>query len=379
MEKKKKLQYIIIIIAIILCISSFIGSLLSIFYAKNQYAIIGSIVEELILENPEDEQKILNIIKTKRFYENSNNILMSYGFEVSDLYNPNISIALSVIFGVLFVWIILGIIYLINNKNKKRIYELTRYLEEMNMGNNAEIFNKEDIFTPLENEIYKTVTQMKNERNKAIKDREEFAESLTNIAHQIKTPLTAMSLNSQIEENIKLTKQVDRLNKLVDSLLIMGKMDAGVLNLKKEKVDIYTLIELSMENLERMITEKNIKIELINCNNISFMGDLEWSIEALINILKNCIEHSHQNGKIEIEGISNSLYIEIIITDNGEGFDKEEIRNIFKRFYRGKSLKKGIGVGLSIAKKIIELQNGFITAENSEKGGAKFNIRFYCH
>lgn len=379
MEKKKKLQYIIIIIAIILCISSFIGSLLSIFYAKNQYAIIGSIVEELILENPEDEQKILNIIKTKRFYENSNNILMSYGFEVSDLYNPNISIALSVIFGVLFVWIILGIIYLINNKNKKRIYELTRYLEEMNIGNNAEIFNKEDIFTPLENEIYKTVTQMKNERNKAIKDREEFAESLTNIAHQIKTPLTAMSLNSQIEENIKLTKQVDRLNKLVDSLLIMGKMDAGVLNLKKEKVDIYTLIELSMENLERMITEKNIKIELINCNNISFMGDLEWSIEALINILKNCIEHSHQNGKIEIEGISNSLYIEIIITDNGEGFDKEEIRNIFKRFYRGKSLKKGIGVGLSIAKKIIELQNGFITAENSEKGGAKFNIRFYCH
>ncbi len=379
MEKKKKLQYIIIIIAIILCISSFIGSLLSIFYAKNQYAIIGSIVEELILENPEDEQKILNIIKTKRFYENSNNILMSYGFEVSDLYNPNISIALSVIFGVLFVWIILGIIYLINNKNKKRIYELTRYLEEMNIGNNAEIFNKEDIFTPLENEIYKTVTQMKNERNKAIKDREEFAESLTNIAHQIKTPLTAMSLNSQIEENIKLTKQVDRLNKLVDSLLIMGKMDAGVLNLKKEKVDIYTLIELSMENLERMITEKNIKIELINCNNISFMGDLEWSIEALINILKNCIEHSPQNGKIEIEGISNSLYIEIIITDNGEGFDKEEIRNIFKRFYRGKSLKKGIGVGLSIAKKIIELQNGFITAENSEKGGAKFNIRFYCH
>lgn len=379
MEKKKKLQYIIIIIAIILCISSFIGSLLSIFYAKNQYAIIGSIVEELILENPEDEQKILNIIKTKRFYENSNNILISYGFEVSDLYNPNISIALSVIFGVLFVWIILGIIYLINNKNKKRIYELTRYLEEMNIGNNAEIFNKEDIFTPLENEIYKTVTQMKNERNKAIKDREEFAESLTNIAHQIKTPLTAMSLNSQIEENIKLTKQVDRLNKLVDSLLIMGKMDAGVLNLKKEKVDIYTLIELSMENLERMITEKNIKIELINCNNISFMGDLEWSIEALINILKNCIEHSHQNGKIEIEGISNSLYIEIIITDNGEGFDKEEIRNIFKRFYRGKSLKKGIGVGLSIAKKIIELQNGFITAENSEKGGAKFNIRFYCH
>lgn len=379
MEKKKKLQYTIIIIAIILCISSFIGSLLSIFYAKNQYAIIGSIVEELILENPEDEQKILNIIKTKRFSENSNNILMSYGFEVSDLYNPNISIALSVIFIVLFVGIILGIIYLINNKNKKRIYELTRYLEEMNMGNNAEIFNKEDIFTPLENEIYKTVTQMKNERNKAIKDREEFAESLTNIAHQIKTPLTAMSLNSQIEENIKLTKQVDRLNKLVDSLLIMGKMDAGVLNLKKEKVDVYTLIELSMENLEQMITEKNIKIELINCNNISFMGDLEWSIEALINILKNCIEHSPQNGKIEIEGISNSLYIEIIITDNGEGFDKEEIRNIFKRFYRGKSLKKGIGVGLSIAKKIIELQNGFITAENSEKGGAKFNIRFYCH
>ena len=379
MEKKKKLQYTIIIIAIILCISSFIGSLLSIFYAKNQYAIIGSIVEELILENPEDEQKILNIIKTKRFSENSNNILMSYGFEVSDLYNPNISIALSVIFVVLFVGLILGIIYLINNKNKKRIYELTRYLEEMNMGNNAEIFNKEDIFTPLENEIYKTVTQMKNERNKAIKDREEFAESLTNIAHQIKTPLTSMSLNSQIEENIKLTKQVDRLNKLVDSLLIMGKMDAGVLNLKKEKVDVYTLIELSMENLERMITEKNIKIELINCNNISFMGDLEWSIEALINILKNCIEHSPQNGKIEIEGISNSLYIEIIIRDNGEGFDKEEIRNIFKRFYRGKSLKKGIGVGLSIAKKIIELQNGFITAENSEKGGAKFNIRFYCH
>lgn len=378
MNKKEKIQCILAIFLFCLLIST----ILSFVYARKQYEISSAITEELIKEYPDSEQKIIEIIKNNYLDEKNDEILKSYGFDVGSFMQPYIIISIVSIIICIFVFIILiiEIIKLVNEKNKKRICEITKYLEQINSGNDiAILLKKEDNFSILQDEIYKTVTEMKNEKNKAINEKIEFADSLANIAHQIKTPVTAISLMSQIENNENLKKQANRLDKLVDSLLLISKIDAGVLNLKKEEINVYTVLELSIEAVEELINKKNIEINLPNYKDVTFVGDLDWSTEAFINIIKNCIEHTDKNGKIDFEYKKNPLYTEIIIKDNGKGFDKEDLKNVFKRFYRGKNTSEGIGIGLSIAKSIIEMQNGFITAENSQEGGAMFNIRFYCH
>ncbi len=385
MSKKQKLKSIILITAIILCISLLIGTILSFIYANNQYQLTSALAEELISEYPNSEQKIVEIIKSNHIGSIKNNTLGSYGFSTTDFLQPYTvsSIIAAVAFIIIFISLLAGIIYFINKKNKNRIQELTFYLEQINAGKDVEILDKkEDMFSTLQDEIYKTVTEMKIAKEKAVGERIEFADSLANIAHQIKTPITNISLITQVDnsENASaINKHIKRMSRLVESLLLMSKIDAGVLELKKNEVDVYTLLELSVEELEQTINQKNIRIELPNHNDVSFFGDMDWNMEAFINIIKNCVEHTPENGKISFDYFVNPLYTEITIKDNGSGFDKEDLKNMFKRFYRGKNSSGGIGIGLSIAKSIIEMQNGFITAENAKDGGAQFNIRFYCH
>ncbi len=379
---KQKVKTPLFITAVVLCISLLIGTILSFVYANNQYGLTSALAEELIAEYPNSEQKIVEIIKSNHIGSIKNNTLGSYGFSTTDFLQPYAaaSIITSAAYVIIFISLLAGIIYSVNKKNKSRIQELTVYLEQINADKDVEILDKkEDMFSTLQDEIYKTVTEMKIAKEKAISERIEFADSLANIAHQIKTPLTNISLSTQLDNNTVIKKQTDRMSRLVESLLLMSKIDACAIELKKSEVDVYTLLELSVEELEQIINKKNIKIELPNHADVSFTGDMEWSMEAFINIIKNCIEHTPENGKLIFDYSVNPLYTEITVKDNGTGFDKDDLKNMFKRFYQGKNSSGGIGIGLSIAKSIIEMQNGFITAENSKDGGAQFNIRFYCH
>ncbi|MFR5876296.1 MAG: sensor histidine kinase [Eubacterium sp.] len=379
---KQKMKTPLLIIAIVLCISLLTSVILSFIYANNQYRLTSALAEELIAEYPNSEQKIVEIIKNNRLGNIENNALVSYGFSTIDFLKPYTitSSITAVACVIIFISLFAGIIYSVNKRNKNRIQELTVYLEQINAGKNVEIFDKkEDMFSTLQDEIYKTVTEMKIAKEKAVSERIEFADSLANIAHQIKTPLTNISLSTQIDNNTTVKKQIDRMSRLVESLLLMSKIDAGVIELKKNEVNVYTLLELSVEELEQIMNQKNINIELPNHADVSFIGDMEWSMEAFINIIKNCVEHTPENGKLIFDYYVNPLYTEITVKDNGTGFDKEDLKNMFKRFYQGKNSLGGIGIGLSIAKSIIEMQNGFITAENTKNGGAQFNIRFYCH
>lgn len=382
---KQKVKIPLFIIAIVLCISLFTTSILSFVYANNQYQVTSALAEELITEYPNSEQKIIEIVKNNHLDNIENDTLTSYGFSVSDFLQPYtvVSIVSVIACIIIFVMLIAGIIYFINKKNKNRIQELTVYLEQINAGKDVEIISqKEDMFSLLQDEICKTVIEMRIAKDTAINERIEFADSLANIAHQIKTPITNISLITQVDNSgnsSAINKHIKRMSRLVDSLLLMSKIDAGVLELKKNEVDVYTLLELSVEELEQNINQKNIQIELPNHNDVSFLGDMDWSMEAFINIIKNCAEHTPENGKISFDYSVNPLYTEITISDNGTGFDKEDLKNVFKRFYQGRNSKGGLGIGLSIAKSIIEMQNGFITAENAKNGGAQFNIRFYRH
>lgn len=382
---KQKIKTPLFIIAVVLCISLLTTSILSFVYANNQYQVTSALAEQLITEYPNSEQKIIEIIKSNHLGNIENDTLISYGFSATDFLQPYtvISIVSVIACIIIFVMLIVGIIYFINKKNKNRIQKLTVYLEQINAGKDVEIISqKEDMFSLLQDEICKTVTEMKIAKDKAINERIEFADSLANIAHQIKTPITNISLITQVdksENNSAISKHIKRMSMLVESLLLMSKIDAGVLELKKNEVDVYTLLELSVEELGQNIKQKNIEINLPNYSGVSFLGDMDWSMEAFINIIKNCTEHTPENGKISFDYSVNPLYTEITISDNGAGFDKENLKNIFKRFYQGRNSKGGLGIGLSIAKSIIEIQNGFITAENAENCGARFNIRFYRH
>jgi signal transduction histidine kinase len=161
---------------------------------------------------------------------------------------------------------------------------------------------------------------------------------------------------------------------------MLSKIDAGTLPLKHENVDLYTVLNLAAENLNDLLQRDGITIDIPDNGCIEFSGDMEWTMEAIMNLFKNCMEHSKPGGIVFCDYSSNPLYVEVRIWDNGTGFDPEDLPYLFERFYRGKSaVGNGIGIGLALAKSIIELQNGTITAYNLQNGGACFEIRLFSH
>lgn len=278
-------------------------------------------------------------------------------------------------------------------RERLRIWALTDYLEQANTGKAAILSALgEDAFSRLEDEIYKTVTFLYRTREAAVQAKEEFAKNLSNIAHQIKMPITAISLTVQTmrseemkegkdkkERLLQINRQLMRLTHLEESLLILARLDAGTLVLKKKEADVYTLLVLAADHLEELFAQSGVSVSIPEMVEMAIYVDPEWTMEALMNLMKNCAEHS-AGGSIHCAYEQNPLYTEILIWDEGEGFAKEDIPYLFERFYRGKNAKEGgIGIGLALAKEIIERQNGTIRAENGKEGGALFTIRFYRH
>lgn len=273
-----------------------------------------------------------------------------------------------------------------NKKEATRIHALADYLEQVNTGKGVVLSALgEDDFSKLEDEIYKTVTFLYHTKDRAVQEKNDFAENLSNIAHQIKTPITAIHLSLQMmKENSEgnhieqVEKQLRRLTRLEEALLVLARLDAGTLPLKKEEIDVFTVLVLAADNLQELFEDSGVSVEIPEAGEALILADLDWTMEAFMNIMKNCMEHS--NGRVYCSYEENPLYTEILIWDEGEGFAKEDMPHLFQRFYRGKSADQGgIGIGLALSKEIIERQNGTIRAKNRPEGGALFEIRFYSH
>lgn len=275
-----------------------------------------------------------------------------------------------------------------NRKRRRRIEELREYLEQVNIGGGS-IWPQagEDDFSGLQDEIYKTVTELYQTREQALAARNNFAANLYHIAHQIKTPITSASLSLQMLEKTsapkymeQIQRQLSRLTYLEESLLLLSRIDSGTLPLERKPVDVFTLLELSAENMEELFREAAVRADIQEAGEVIIQADMEWTMEAVMNLFKNCMEHTPRGGKISCFYEQNPIYTQISIADTGEGFAKEDIPHLFDRFYRGKNAKKdGVGIGLALAKSIIESQNGVIRAKNRPEGGACFEIRFYRH
>ena len=227
--------------------------------------------------------------------------------------------------------------------------------------------------------------KLKEQSELLIKEKKYLEETLQDISHQIKTPLTSMYMINDIltnekDENIKkefLIKnknQIERIEWLVTSLLKLSRLESGTVKLKKEKIELNKLIDKAIEPINVLLELKDIKlIKSIEDTNINI--DINWTVEALLNIIKNACEHTKD--KIEIIGSTNPLYTEIKIVDNGIGINKKDIKHIFERFYKGSHNKESIGIGLNMSKKIINLQNGIIEVFSKEGVGSTFIIKFY--
>ncbi|WP_368378508.1 sensor histidine kinase, partial [[Clostridium] symbiosum] len=273
-------------------------------------------------------------------------------------------------------------------KEELRIQTMAEALEKINSGSPDLVLEAgEDSFSKLQDEIYKTVTMMHQTRESALEEKQNFAENLSNIAHQLKTPVTAISLSAQMMEThpdknypAQIQKQIKRLIHLEESLLLLSRLDAGTLFLEKEAVDVFTVLTLAADNLQEVFSEADVSLNIPEAGEVEITADLDWTMEAVMNLLKNCMEYSPAGGTVHCSYGQNELYTEILIWDEGKGFQREDIPHLFERFYCGQNAKKnGIGIGLSLAREIIERQNGTIRASNIPDGGGCFEIRFYSH
>lgn len=389
-------QRFIILLPVLVCFTSVLA--LSVFWLHEcrqaTFEHISKLCEIIIENSPEAEEQVLSSVK--EYYTlteqeiQGNTFLAQYGYR-SDEFSKELEWnLLPLSFAVFLVTICCFLISVryVDKQKRTRIAELTNYLEQINVGCDGTVVQmKEDEFSHLQDEMYKTVTELYQTREQAVKAKMNFADNLANIAHQLKTPITAAFLSLQLMEkstpNIyaqQIKGQLERLGRLEEALLTLSKIDAGTLRLERGEVDIYTALNLAAENLSDLLVKENISVSIPDKGCVEITGDLEWTMEALINLMKNCMEHSPGGGTIHCDYSYNPLYVEVLIWDEGEGFCPEDIPHLFERFYRGKrAVPNGIGIGLSLAKSIFELQNGNIIARNLPEGGACFEIRVYSH
>lgn len=240
----------------------------------------------------------------------------------------------------------------------------------------------------LQNEITKMMLRIREQNDALEKRKEHLADSLADIAHQLRTPLTSVNLILSLLENdpdknerkalIRETKELfEQMDWLLTSLLKLSRLDAGIVVFKGEEIDVNTLISAAIHPFLIPLELHNIALQIDVPKGIILQGDSGWLSEAIQNILKNCMESAGDNGKIVIACTDNPLFTEIAIHDSGAGFEKEDLPCLFDRFYRGKNAgATGYGIGLALCKMIITRQGGMITAKNHSQGGAIFAIRF---
>ena len=373
--------------------SAFAVMLMSCHGSRLQYDLLNTVCGEIVKREPEAGQIISVVLKD---YTGGNadgtvgcSFLSELGYHSSDFLNADYRFyALCVMAGFLAGALLLVAAFLYRNKAEAaRIQALAEYLEQVNMGKAVILSSTgEDLFSQLEDEIYKTVTFLYQTKDAAVQARNNFAQNLSNIAHQIKTPITAISLSVQamkskydIKHPEQIQKQLLRLTHLEESLLVLSRLDAGTLAFQKEEIDVFTVLVLAADNLQELLIKYGVSVDIPELGEMAVTADLDWTMEAVINLMKNCMEHC-AGGMIHCSYEQNPLYTEILICDEGQGFAREDIPHLFERFYRGQNASEGgIGIGLALAKEIIERQNGTIRAKNMPAGGACFEIRFYSH
>ncbi len=295
------------------------------------------------------------------------------------------------VFTLCFALLFLAVWLISTFRRYRRIEELAMDIDRLLHGEEPDIppdrYNEGELGI-LQSEIHKMTARLKNQRSLLEQDKVYLSDLIADISHQIRTPLTSINLLVSLlsEENLtdgrrtellrELTALLSRIDWLITALLKLSRLDAGSVTLKRQSAPLNALIERACAPLAVSMELRGQQLT-VNASG-RFTGDLDWTAEALGNILKNCMEHTPQGGTIEIAATETALYAEIVISDTGPGFDREDLPHIFERFYKGKQASEtGFGIGLALTKAIVTAQNGTVKAENRLPHGARFTVRFY--
>ena len=288
--------------------------------------------------------------------------------------------ALLALFGAFTVW------------RYREIRHLSAYLSRVYAGGKPLDIrdNREGELSVLKNDLYKITCVLEREAEQLYADKDYLAQALANISHQLKTPLTGLIMMNDLLQDEALPaakrreflessgEQLARIQWLVSALLTLSRIDAAVVTFKKEKVAIRDLLRRAAGPLEVAMEAAGVTLEVDCPAALFWQGDEAWTAEAVSNVLKNALEHSPAGGTITVRAAENPLHTEIVITDEGPGLAQEDLPNLFQRFYKGRDKPAGsVGIGLALAKSILQSQNGDIFARNAPEGGAQFVIKLY--
>lgn len=363
---------------------------------KRDFAIVGGFIEKYpesesdiisnITNSPREEdiikgQKVLDKYGYTEYIKTSVQPLLSQSKKMAQLY--------FIIFITLLALLFLALIYLEYKKIYRKVANLSKVSEQVMEGDFSTYLDEaeEGDFSILNHHFNQMAGRLENSLDILKEDKIYLKDTISNISHQLKTPLSSLIVindilisDREMEENLRLdfleksSSQLIRMEWLILNLLKMARIEAGTIDFKREEVLLKTIVDSAIQTLKPLL--KDTEIEINGKLDSKFIGDLDWTIESVINIIKNGVEHGRGNIWITLE--ESPLFTSIIIKDNGKGIEKNEINNIFKRFYKVKNSVKpdSIGIGLNLSKLIVEAQDGTISVNSKKEVGTEFTIRF---
>ena len=401
---KKYIIFTIVVFAIFMIILAIVNHIQYSSYNRNSNLAINQIINNIKKSYSEaDINEIIQILNNDNLEQTD--FLKEYGINIDKdtaiLSNQQDSKLLLIINCSILLTLLIVIICIFVKYNKgqnKKISEITKYIEDINRGIYTLSIqeNSEDELSILKNELYKITVMLREQSENSIKDKMQLKKSLEDISHQLKTPLTSIIImldnlldNPNMDVDIRndfiksIYREISNINFFIQALLKLSKFDVNTIKFNRKEEKIRDIIDQAQQNVETLCDLRKIKIETIPdfgqapFRNPEVVCDIKWQVEAITNIIKNCVEHSESGTKISIKYGKNDLYSEILIEDQGSGIDPEDLKHIFERFYKGKNSRKdSVGIGLSLAKTIIEKDNGYITVESEIGKGSKFCIRY---
>lgn len=388
---------------LLICLFIFMGIVIinNFFIYRNYCRQVNTVITQMILEIEQqypkvEEQELIHILNQN--HQNRKKDLSDFGISDNEVnviksmetvfyYSLVMSISILIFFGVLAILILFFYFF----KENKKMGEIIAYIHAINQRHyDLCLFdNEEGVISRLKNELYKITVMLKEQAEKSKKEKEAMKESLADISHQMKTPMTSvLVLIDNLMENeempielrrkflMEISHQIRWVNSLIISLLKLSRFSAGVVEMKREQIFLYDFFEEVRKSLLIPAEIRNVKVHIQKNQEISFFGDRYWEREAMTNLLKNAIEHTLENGNVKIYFEENYFFTRIFIEDEGTGIDPEEQKRIFERFYRGEYTGNGVGIGLSLAKKIIENDYGKIKVNSQNGKGTIFEIRY---
>lgn len=365
-------------------------------YTINYNNKINSLINEVINKYPEvNESDLVGILNS----ESEDDLLNKYGIndksssviENDKLFKKYLFIDLSI----LFIIIITLYVYFVINKSKRtkkinKIIELISKINKRNFDIDIEDYT-EDELSILKQEVYKTSLMLRSEADNSLKDKLNLKDSLSDISHQLKTPLTSITImidnildNEEMDSKtrrkflINIKREIININFLVQNLLKLSKFDANVIKFNKDEVLIKDIVDEAIKKVSALSELKGVSIKVSGDKGSTIKCDFMWEVEALSNIIKNSIEHIEKDGFVEVNYTKNKVYSRILIRDNGVGINSEDLPYIFDRFYKGKNTSKdSVGIGLALSKSIIEKDNGSISVKSTPNIGTIFTIKYF--